>query len=103
MLASGASYGKEKIHISIVVIGHVDSDKSTTTVHLIYKLGGIDKCFIELLEKEAAKMNKRWFKYAWVLDKRKTGRGHRSPSILLCGSLKPPCTTLQLLSKGCKR
>ncbi|GJR51052.1 elongation factor 1-alpha [Tanacetum coccineum] len=84
------SNGKEKIHMSIVVIGHVDSEKSTTTVHLIYKLGGIYKRFIELLEKEAAKMNKRWFKYAWVLDKLKTERGHKSPSILLCGSLKRP-------------
>ncbi|GJZ99871.1 elongation factor 1-alpha [Tanacetum coccineum] len=82
--------GKEKIHMSIVVIGHVDSEKSTTTVHLIYKLGGIYKRVIELLEKEVAKMNKRWFKYAWVLDKLKTERGHKSPSILLCGSLKPP-------------
>ncbi|GBG75271.1 hypothetical protein CBR_g19904 [Chara braunii] len=35
--------GKEKSHINIVVIGHVDSGKSTTTGHLIYKLGGIDK------------------------------------------------------------
>ncbi|KAK4406122.1 Elongation factor 1-alpha [Sesamum angolense] len=35
--------GKEKVHINIVVIGHVDSGKSTTTGHLIYKLGGIDK------------------------------------------------------------
>ncbi|KAK1381189.1 hypothetical protein POM88_027933 [Heracleum sosnowskyi] len=61
--------GKEKIHISIVVIGHVDSGKSTTTGHLIYKLGGIDKRVIERFEKEAAEMNKRSFKYAWVLDK----------------------------------
>nr|GEV16839.1 elongation factor 1-alpha [Tanacetum cinerariifolium] len=30
--------GKEKIHICVVVIGHVDSGKSTTTGHLIYKL-----------------------------------------------------------------
>ncbi|MCE3052471.1 hypothetical protein HAX54_052706 [Datura stramonium] len=51
--------GKEKIHISIVVIGHVDSGKSTTTGHLIYKLGGIDKRVIERFEKEAAEMNKR--------------------------------------------
>ena len=29
--------------MNIVVIGHVDSGKSTTTGHLIYKLGGIDK------------------------------------------------------------
>ncbi|GJW77641.1 elongation factor 1-alpha [Tanacetum coccineum] len=63
--------GKEKIHISIVVIGHVDSDKSTTTGHLIYKLGGIDKRDIERFEKEAAEMNKRSFKYTWVLDKLK--------------------------------
>jgi len=39
--------GKEKLHINVVVIGHVDSGKSTTTGHLIYKLGGIDKRTIE--------------------------------------------------------
>ncbi|XP_021744146.1 elongation factor 1-alpha-like isoform X2 [Chenopodium quinoa] len=44
--------GKEKIHISLVVIG-------------------IDKRVIERFEKEAAEMNKRSFKYAWVLDKLK--------------------------------
>lgn len=58
--------GKEKKHLNIVVIGHVDSGKSTTTGHLIYKLGGIDKRVIEKFEKEAAEMNKRSFKYAWV-------------------------------------
>ena len=66
--------GKEKVHINIVVIGHVDSGKSTTTGHLIYKLGGIDKRVIERFEKEAAEMNKRSFKYAWVLDKLKAER-----------------------------
>ena len=45
--------GKEKIHINIVVIGHVDSGKSTTTGHLIYQCGGIDKRTIEKFEKEA--------------------------------------------------
>jgi elongation factor 1-alpha len=48
--------GKEKIHINIVVIGHVDSGKSTTTGHLIYKCGGIDKRTIEKFEKEAAEV-----------------------------------------------
>jgi len=66
--------GKEKLHLSIVVIGHVDSGKSTTTGHLIYKLGGIDKRVIEKFEKEAAEMNKKSFKYAWVLDKLKAER-----------------------------
>ncbi|CAI9291079.1 unnamed protein product [Lactuca saligna] len=35
--------GKEIIHTSIDIIGHVDSSKSTTTDHLSYKLGGIKK------------------------------------------------------------
>ncbi|XP_034044924.1 elongation factor 1-alpha, somatic form-like [Thalassophryne amazonica] len=66
--------GKEKLHLSIVVIGHVDSGKSTTTGHLIYKCGGIDKRMIEKYEKEAARMGKASFKYAWVLDKLKVER-----------------------------
>ena len=61
----------EKLHINIVVIGHVDSGKSTTTGHLIYKCGGIDKRTIEKFEKEANEMGKGSFKYAWVLDKLK--------------------------------
>ena len=48
---------KEKTHINIVVIGHVDSGKSTTTGHLIYKCGGIDKRAIEKFEKEAAEVS----------------------------------------------
>ncbi|CAL5203140.1 unnamed protein product [Lathyrus oleraceus] len=66
--------GKEKVHTNIVVIVHVDYGKSTTIVHLIYKLGGIDKRVIERFEKEAAEMNERSFKYAWVFDKLKTER-----------------------------
>ncbi|CAA3009601.1 elongation factor 1-alpha [Olea europaea subsp. europaea] len=81
--------GKEKVHINIVVIGHVDTGKLTTTGHLIYKLGGIDNRVIERFKKEAAEMNKRSFKYAWVLDKLKA----ELPLILPCGSLRPPSTT----------
>nr|AIM46986.1 translation elongation factor 1-alpha [Alphamonas edax] len=66
--------GKEKVHINLVVIGHVDAGKSTTTGHLIYKCGGIDKRTIEKFEKEAAEMGKGSFKYAWVLDKLKAER-----------------------------
>jgi len=33
--------------ISLVVIGHVDSGKSTTTGHLLFKLGGIDQRIID--------------------------------------------------------
>ena len=73
--------GKEKLHVNVVgeslsaalppfaswlpiaVIGHVDSGKSTTTGHLIYKCGGIDKRTIEKFEKEAAELGKGSFKY----------------------------------------
>jgi elongation factor 1-alpha len=66
--------GKDKVHINLVVIGHVDAGKSTTTGHLIYKCGGIDKRTIEKFEKEAQQMGKGSFKYAWVLDKLKAER-----------------------------
>jgi len=65
---------KGRTGISVVVIGHVDSGKSTSTGHLIYKCGGIDKRAIEKFEKEAQEMGKGSFKYAWVLDKLKAER-----------------------------
>jgi elongation factor 1-alpha len=66
--------GKEKDRLNLVVIGHVDSGKSTSTGHLIYKCGGIDARTIEKFEKEAMEMGKSSFKYAWVLDKLKAER-----------------------------
>uniref|UniRef100_A0A2K6MFE9 Tr-type G domain-containing protein n=1 Tax=Rhinopithecus bieti TaxID=61621 RepID=A0A2K6MFE9_RHIBE len=68
--------GKEKTHINIVIVGHVDSGKSTTTDRLIYKCGGINNRTVEKFEKEAAEMGKGSFKYAWVLDKLKAEREH---------------------------
>ncbi|KAH7304989.1 elongation factor 1-alpha [Stachybotrys elegans] len=61
-------------HLNVVVISHVDSGKSTTTGHLIYKCGGIDQRTIDKFEKEAAELGKGSFKYAWVLDKLKAER-----------------------------
>jgi len=65
---------KEKPHLNIVVIGHVDSGKSTTTGHLIFKCGGVDDRTIEKFKKEAEEMGKGSFCYAWVLDKLKSER-----------------------------
>ncbi|CAK59277.1 unnamed protein product (macronuclear) [Paramecium tetraurelia] len=65
---------KDKLHVNLVVIGHVDSGKSTTTGHLIYKLGGIDERTIKKFEDEANKLGKGSFKYAWVLDNLKAER-----------------------------
>jgi len=49
---------KEKERLNLVVIGHVDSGKSTSTGHLIYKCGGIDERAIQKFEKEAQEMGK---------------------------------------------
>uniref|UniRef100_A0A8C5YHJ4 Tr-type G domain-containing protein n=1 Tax=Microcebus murinus TaxID=30608 RepID=A0A8C5YHJ4_MICMU len=75
--------GKEKTSV-IIVIGHVDSGKSTTTGHLIYKCAGIDKRTIKKFEKEVAEMGKDSFRYAWVLDKLKA---EREPGITIDISL----------------
>jgi elongation factor 1-alpha len=64
----------KKAKCNLVVIGHVDAGKSTSTGHLIYKCGGIDKRTIEKFEKESGEMGKSSFKYAWVLDKLKAER-----------------------------
>ncbi|CAK85070.1 unnamed protein product (macronuclear) [Paramecium tetraurelia] len=65
---------KDKVHVNLVVIGHVDSGKSTTTGHLIYKLGGIDERTIKKYEEDATRIGKGSFKYAWVLDNLKDER-----------------------------
>jgi elongation factor 1-alpha len=65
---------KDKVHISLVVIGHVDSGKSTTAGHLIYKCGGIDKRTIDRYEKECSEKGSSSFKYAWVMSKLKSER-----------------------------
>lgn len=64
----------KKGKINIVVIGHVDSGKSTTTGHLVYKCGGVDQRTIEKFQKEAEISGKGSFCYAWVLDKLKAER-----------------------------
>ena len=65
---------KDKTHVNVVVIGHVDSGKSTSTGHLIYKCGGIDQRTLDKFEKDAEIAGKGSFKYAWVLDKLKAER-----------------------------
>merc|ERR1712086_39800 len=65
---------KEKPHVNIVVIGHVDSGKSTSTGHLIYLCGGIDERTIQKYQKEAELIGKGSFAFAWVLDKLKAER-----------------------------
>lgn len=57
-----------------MVIGHVDSGKSTATGHMIYECGGIDKRELQKYEDQARSIGKASFKYAWILDHLKDER-----------------------------
>jgi len=64
----------EKPHLNLVIIGHVDHGKSTTTGHLFYLTGTVDERAIKAYEEEAKRMGKETFKFAWVLDRLKEER-----------------------------
>ena len=59
----------KKEHINLVVIGHVDAGKSTTTGHLIFKLGGISDREMQKLQQEADNLGKSSFAFAYYMDK----------------------------------
>ena len=60
--------GDNKEHISLVICGTVDSGKSTTTGHLIFKLGGINKREMDKLQAEADTHGKSSFAFAYYMD-----------------------------------
>ena len=60
--------GESKEMVNLVVIGHVDSGKSTLMGHLLFKLGNVSQKIMHKHEKESRKVGKQSFMYAWVLD-----------------------------------
>jgi elongation factor 1-alpha len=64
----------DKPHLNIIIMGHVDNGKSTTTGHLLYLAGVIDQRTIDSYQAEAEKMGKGTFHFAWVLDNLKEER-----------------------------
>jgi len=66
--------GNAKTHVSIVICGHVDSGKSTTTGRLIFDLGGIEAREMEKLKAEAKTLGKDSFAFAFYMDKSKEER-----------------------------
>jgi elongation factor 1-alpha len=59
---------KEKEHINVAFIGHVDHGKSTTIGRLLYEVGEIPEHIIEKYRKEAQEKGKATFEFAWVMD-----------------------------------
>ena len=64
----------DRKHVSIVICGHVDAGKSTTTGRLIYELGGINEREMEKLKTKAEQMNKGSFAFAFYMDTQKEER-----------------------------
>ncbi len=64
----------EKPHLNLVIMGHVDHGKSTTTGHMLYLAGAVDERTVKAYEEEARKLGKETFKYAWILDNLKEER-----------------------------
>ncbi len=65
---------KEREHINVAMIGHVDHGKSTLIGRLLYEAGEIPEHIIEKYKKEAQEKGKATFEFAWVMDKLKEER-----------------------------
>merc|ERR1712188_258236 len=63
-----------KTHMSVVICGHVDSGKSTTTGRLLFDLGGIDAREMEKLKALAEELGKGSFAFAFFMDRQKEER-----------------------------
>ena len=67
-------YSESKHHLNLIIVGHVDSGKSTLTGHLLYLLKQLDDKSMHKNEKESSQSGKASFKYAWALDETKEER-----------------------------
>jgi len=59
---------KEKTHINLVFIGHVDHGKSTTVGRLLYDSGNVDEQAMKKLKEKAKELGKVGFEFAFVMD-----------------------------------
>eukprot|EP00127_Corallochytrium_limacisporum_P004155 Clim_evm100s157 gene=Clim_evmTU100s157 len=59
---------ERKTHLSLIVVGHVDAGKSTIMGHMLVKMGKVSDRTVNKFERDAGRMGKASFKFAWVLD-----------------------------------
>jgi len=72
-----------KPHLGLVIVGHVDAGKSTTTGRLLFELGGMSDRDLAKLKKDAAELGKESFLFAFFMDKGKDERA-RGVTIQCC-------------------
>lgn len=59
---------KQKPHLNIIFVGHVDHGKSTTVGRLMYDSGNIDEQAMRKLKEKAQQLGKAGFEFAFVMD-----------------------------------
>ena len=65
---------KEKPHLNVVFVGHVDHGKSTTVGRLLYDSGNIPEQEMRKLKEKARELGKAGFEFAFVMDNLKEER-----------------------------
>ncbi len=65
---------KEKPHMNVVFVGHVDHGKSTSVGRLLYDSGNIDEQAMRKLKEKAEELGKGGFEFAFVMDNLKEER-----------------------------
>src|SRR3990167_6234431 len=65
---------KEKPHINVVFVGHVDHGKSTTVGRLLYDTGHVEEQALRKLKEKAQELGKVGFEFAFVMDNLKEER-----------------------------
>ncbi len=65
---------KDKVHINLVFIGHVDHGKSTTVGRLMFDSKNIDEQTLRKLKEKAEELGKGGFEFAFVMDNLKEER-----------------------------
>jgi len=65
---------KEKPHINLVFVGHVDHGKSTTVGRILFDSGSIDEQTMRKLKEKAQELGKAGFEFAFIMDNLKEER-----------------------------
>lgn len=65
---------REKPHLNIVFVGHVDHGKSTTVGRLLFDTGFVDEAAMRKLKEKAEELGKGGFEFAFVMDNLKEER-----------------------------
>jgi len=65
---------KEKEHMNLVFVGHVDHGKSTTVGRLLFDAGSVSEQELRKLKEKAKELGKAGFEFAFVMDNLKEER-----------------------------